>query len=153
MTKKKDPKDIKPSGAPTKYLIKYNEQAFRLALLGSTNEDIAKFFNISESTLYEWCIKHPKFAESIKAGGEEADTKVAKSLYQRALGYEHKAQKIVLDRSGEWKVKDYIERYPPSEVAAIFWLKNRKPKDWREKLDIEQKTIIVKSEDDEPTGE
>jgi hypothetical protein len=29
----------------------------------------------------------------------------------------------------------YTERYPPDTAAAIFWLKNRQPKHWRDKVE------------------
>lgn len=150
MKKKKDAKEEKAKpGQPTKYKDSYAKVAFKLCLLGATDQDLADAFDINVDTVYEWKKRHAKFSEAIKEGKDTADAQVAHSLFQRAVGYSHKAHKIQLDRSGKWQTKEYVERYPPSEVAAIFWLKNRKPKEWREKLDIEQKTIIVKHEDDE----
>ena len=28
-----------------------------------------------------------------------------------------------------------VKYYPPDSTALIFWLKNRKPKDWRDKIE------------------
>lgn len=148
MKKKKKPVEKKKTGRPSEYTPKYCSIVTRLCLLGAKNEDIAKSFEISTSTLNDWMKRYPAFLNAIKAGRENADAFVADSLYHRALGYKHKAHKMQLDRSGNWKVKEYIEHYPPDPTAAIFWLKNRKPDQWREKLDIETKTITVKVADE-----
>ena len=44
--------------------------------------------------------EHPTFMNSIKSGREEADANVAASLYHRANGYSHKAEKIAFDKDG-----------------------------------------------------
>jgi hypothetical protein len=73
-------------GRPSVYRKEYVEQAFRLALLGQTDAEMAAFFGIGEATLNRWKLAHPEFRESISRGKEDADSKVAASLYQAALG-------------------------------------------------------------------
>jgi hypothetical protein len=31
----------------------------------------------------------------------------------------------------------YTEHYPPDATSMIFWLKNRKPEQWRDKQDVD----------------
>lgn len=125
-------------GRPSRYRAEYSEQAFRLCLLGATDADLAGFFAVSEQTINAWKQAHPKFLESLKAGKDEADANVAKSLYRRALGYSHDAVKIVADaKTGTEHTVPYVEHYPPDTTACIFWLKNRQRTKWRDKQDVE----------------
>ena len=120
-------------GRPTKFKPEYVEEVFKLCLLGATNEEIARFFNVATSTIDKWIAEIPEFSGSLKEGREGADSRVAKTLYQRALGWEHKAVKIVADaKTGAEHQVPYTERYPPDTTAGIFWLKNRRPDLWRD---------------------
>ncbi|AMD43229.1 terminase [Acinetobacter phage BUCT629] len=137
-------------GRPTKYKEEYNEQAYKLCLLGHTDEELAQFFEIATSTLYEWKLNHPEFAESIKKGKEIADGNVVASLYHRAIGYQAPDIDIKM-YEGKIIETPYIKHYPPDATSAIFWLKNRQPKKWRDKQVTEhegQITIETKSMED-----
>lgn len=130
--KKPPPKD--PGGRPTKYLVSFIPQAYKLSLLGATDKDLADFFEIAESTLNEWKIKYPKFSESIKKGKQIADGEVADKLFKRATGYEHPDIDIKVVRGKIVKTK-LTKHYPPDPVSMIFWLKNRQKKKWRDKFE------------------
>jgi len=119
-------------GRPTKYKEEYNELAYKLCLLGHTDEELAQFFEIATSTLYEWKLAYPEFSEALKKGKEVADGEVVASLYHRALGYSHPDVDIkVID--GCIVETPLVKHYPPDATSAIFWLKNRQPKKWRDK--------------------
>jgi hypothetical protein len=122
----------KPVGRPTKYRPENVEQAKKLATLGATDREIADFFEVNEATLNRWKLAHPEFCESLKVGKAEADERVEQALYRRALGYSHDATKIAINASGDVTQVPFVEHYPPDTTAAIFWLKNRKPEDWRD---------------------
>lgn len=124
------------AGRPTKYKEEYASQATKLCQLGATDSEIADFFNVDERTINNWKTAHPEFFQSLKAGKELADDRVERALYQRAIGYTHDAVKIVADaKTGESLAVPFREHYPPDTTAAIFWLKNRKPADWRDKTE------------------
>lgn len=130
-------KEKHPGGRPTRYKEEFNEQAYKLCLLGYTDADIADFFKVTETTINNWKIAHPEFFESLKQGKVFADAKVADSLYNRALGYSHTDTKFA---TWEGKITDSIEytkHYAPDPTSAIFWLKNRQPKQWRDKQEIQ----------------
>lgn len=153
-SKKKPEKEPKRVGRPTKYFPGINKQVYNFSLLGASNEQIAGFLEISVDTFYQWKEKYPAFSEALANGRENADSLVAKSLFQRAIGYKHKANKIQLHRDGTFKKQEYTEVYPPDTNAAMFWLKNRKSDKWREKLEVSQTTIKVKVQgEDEPENE
>lgn len=124
------------SGAPTKYEAKFNKQAYKLCLLGSTDKELADFFEVCEATINNWKHEFPLFLESIKKGKAVADTNIAQSLYKRAKGYKH-ADVDIKVYEGHIIKTDLIKHYPPDTTACIFWLKNRQPKFWRDKQDIE----------------
>lgn len=129
-------------GRPTDYRDEYCEQVEKLCKLGATDEEIADFFEVVESTVNLWKLEHPEFSESIKRGKTLADANVADRLYKRATGYTHDAVKIYpvgggKDDKGNEKplMVPYTEHYPPDTAAAIFWLKNRQKKKWRDKVE------------------
>lgn len=135
-------------GRPTKYNPDMCEKAYKLCLLGATDERIADFFDVSTTTLNNWKHEYPEFLASIKAGKEEADAVIAQSLFHRAKGYSHDAVKI-FNQAGEIIEAPYTEHYPPDTTAAIFWLKNRQPRNWRDKQDIEHSGNIGREMSDE----
>lgn len=121
---------------PTDYKPEYCEQAYKLCLLGATDKELADFFSTSEVTLNAWKKRHPEFIKSLNEGKQDADARVAERLYQRALGYSHPEDKI-FNNGGEAMVVPTVKHYPPDTTAAIFWLKNRRKGEWRDKQDHE----------------
>jgi transposase-like protein len=134
---------------PTKYNAEYHcPWAEGLTRRGATNEEIAEQFGVAPSTIYEWANAHEEFSESLKKGKEITDMQVEKSLLQRALGYSITEKKTVIQATGDGANKpariEVLEKeIPPDTTACIFWLKNRNPKLWRDKRDME----VVESDD------
>ena len=133
---KKEPKTKKKAGAPTKYKPEYCELATNYCLLGATDVDLAEFMEVNESTIHLWKKTHPEFSKAIKEGKEIADSKVAQSLYNRALGYSHKETKIATHEGQITDSKEFIKHYAPDPTSCIFWLKNRQKDKWRDKQDV-----------------
>lgn len=121
---------------PTKFKPEFVEQAVKLCKIGATDMEVADFFHIDVRTLYRWKNESPKFCQALKAGKAAADERVERSLFARALGYEHDEVDI---RMFEGRIIQTPIRkiYPPDTTAAIFWLKNRKPDQWRDKQEID----------------
>jgi len=143
-------KEAKPKrGRPTKHREEYNEQAYKLCLLGATDAEIGDFFGVPEQTVNNWKHTQPSFLESITRGKVQADAEVAEKLRQRALGYSHPDTHIST-YNGEVTITPIIKHYPPDTPAASLWLRNRQPKKWRDKVDVEHsgKTTVVIGKDD-----
>lgn len=124
-------------GRPSKYKAEYAEQAYKLCLLGATDKDMADFFEVDEATINRWKESHTEFCESLKKGKMMADATVAQKLYHRAIGYEHPE---IITASHQGQITDTMEvtkHYAPDPTAAIFWLKNRQPANWRDKQERE----------------
>ncbi len=70
-------------------------------------------------------------------GGAVADERVKRSLYERAVGYSYDSEKILYDaQSGEVIRAPIVVHVPPDVTAQIFWLKNRDPKNWRDRREV-----------------
>jgi hypothetical protein len=123
--------NITPHGN-SKYQEDYAKQAYKLCLLGATDNELANFFDVSEQTINNWKADHPVFFESLKKGKIAADAQVAESLYNRATGYTCK-DTHVSNFQGAITLTELDKHYPPDVVAAIFWLKNRQSDNWRDK--------------------
>lgn len=108
---------------------------------GLTDEDIAYNMGINRKTLYEWKKKYPPISDALKTGKEVVDRKVENALFKSAIGYEYTEVKEYIEQTDDGKKKKKIEKttkhVPANTTAQIFWLKNRKPKQWRDKQDIE----------------
>lgn len=98
------------AGRPTKYDPALIETVRELALDGKTEDEIAAAIGICRTTLWNWKNQHPEFLNALNQWKDSADSKVETSLYEKAL-------------NGD-------------VTACIFWLKNRKPREWRDRQEI-----------------
>lgn len=121
---------------PSKFKPGFVTQAEKLCKLGATDIEMADFFDVEVRTLYRWKTENEAFCQALKAGKDEADDRVERSLFARANGYEHDEVDIRV-LNGAIVKTDIRKFYPPDTTAAIFWLKNRKPKEWRETKAVE----------------
>jgi len=140
--------DDKPEiGRPSEYKPEYAEQAGKLCLLGATDSEMADFFGVCVRTIHRWKLDHEDFCHSIKSGKEAADERVERSLYQKATGYdytEEMAIKVKVEQHKEEVEVVQVEKHAPADTtAAIFWLKNRRKDDWRDKHEVEHKGQVI----------
>jgi transposase-like protein len=133
---------VKGGGRPTKYRAEFAEQAYKLCLLGATDLKLADFFGVTEQTLHNWRKNHQRFLESITRGKEIADAEIAEALFHRAKGYSHPEDDIRTlagpnGAGAEIVITPTVKHYPPDTSAASLWLRNRQPKLWRDKQEVE----------------
>ena len=127
----------KQLGRPSRYCTDLDELVYNYCLLGATNEQLALYFQVSITTLENWINRHRSFFGALKAGKQEADAIIAQSLFHRAKGYSHPEDKIFYDaKSGETAIVPTIKHYPPDTTACIFWLKNRRKDEWRDRKEV-----------------
>lgn len=130
-------------GTHHKFRPEFIEQARKLAELGHTDAEMADFFEVSLRGFHRWKAMYPDFSVALRAGKVDADERVTRSLFQRAVGYTVPETVINLvkskDKRGTTRVKEHLteilKHYPPDTTACIFWLKNRRPEEWREKFE------------------
>ncbi len=135
-------------GRPTAFKPEFIEQAAKICALGATDEEIADFFGVTARTLYRWKNEREDFCQSLKVGKEAADQRVERSLYQQATGYyytEEESHKLKVEQYKEEIEVVEVEKFAqPDTTAGIFWLKNRKPDEWRDKKEVE---VTINHED------
>jgi len=123
----------KKSGPPLKHLN--STRVEKIASLGGTNEQIAQALDISEGTLFNIRKRDKAIDDAIKSGKDKADFLVVAALYQKAIGYQYTTGK------GQYRKTVKI---PGDTTAMIFWLKNRQPEKWREKMQVERSEAIYR---------
>ena len=128
-------------GRPTKYNAQFHPKlAKALAKLGKTLPEIAEEFEVAPSTVSKWMVDHKEFSEALKTGRDFSDDLVEESLYKNAIGYEHEIEKPMVVSVGqgegsEVQIVRYKEKVPGQTASQIFWLKNRRPDRWRDKVE------------------
>lgn len=134
-TPRKKPEDIKKAGRKSKFSPERLQEVTNYCLLGATNEDLAKYLRVSLATLDNWKVKYPAFLGAIKAGKEDADLEVIKSLNHRARGYSHPDVHIS-SYEGDITETPITKHYPPDTKAAMFWLTNRQRGKWTDRSEM-----------------
>lgn len=99
---------------------------------GLTDEQIAKNMGIGIRTFYEWKKKYPQILQVLKKGKEVVDREVENALLKAALGYYYD-EDVVTNKGEVVRIQKYEK---PNTTAQIFWLKNRKPKEWRDRQEL-----------------
>ena len=106
---------------------------------GLTDEQIAHNMGINRKTLRIWKTRYSPIGTALKENKEVVDIQVENALFKNAMGYDYTEVKEIIEKDEQGKDRKRIERYhkkmPPNTTAQIFWLKNRKPAEWRDKPD------------------
>jgi hypothetical protein len=141
---------MKKLGRPTDYKAEYDERAFNLALLGLNDVQMSVAFDICEATFNNWKRDQPTFLESLTRGKEDADAKVARSMYERALGVTIVEEAVTKD--GE--VVKLRKQLPSDTAAAKHWLANRQRGRWSNNgentITTTEPLVIVRTEPSKP---
>ena len=120
---------------------------------GLTDEQIAKNMGISRSTLAEWKKKYSDISDTLKKGKDVVDIEVENALLKKALGYSYKetTKELSVDKeTGESKLivtKEVTKHIAPDTAAGIFWLKNRRPDEWRDRVQEDNNAALNKLDD------
>ena len=128
----------KGGGRHSRLNPKFIRRAELACRAGFTDRELAELFDVSLSAIQKWKRQREDFRNALKVGKAEADNRVERSLYERANGYNYEAVKIFMPANREKPVyAPYVEHVPPDVTACIFWLKNRKPSEWRDSQQME----------------
>lgn len=127
---------------------------------GLVDAQIAKNMGVGEATLYNYKNKYPEIRQALQKGKEVVDIEVENALFKKAIGYNTTVQKafklkdIVYENGKKVSETERIEyaeeeiHIPADTTAQIFWLKNRKPDKWRDKVvDTENEEAITNATD------
>lgn len=114
-----------------------------LARRGLSDEDIAKAINVNRSTIYAWKKSYPEISNALKEGKLVADLAVESALFKKATGFtvtDTKTTSFLDKETGELvegKSEVTTKHVLPDTLAIMFWLKNRRPDLWKDKV-VEQ---------------
>jgi len=122
-----------------KYSPVLNKVVEAKLLEGLTVQTICKDWEINVSTFFRWCDRYPSFKEAVKEGKHGKTSKVAKALYDSALGYTVQEKTTTLDAEGKPLEMTVSERYIKPSVTAqkhILSTQSRKSDKWKDTQDI-----------------
>lgn len=123
-------------GRPTRFEDRIAERILALAAEGKTDAQIARKVGIGLATLKNWKGRHSDFRAALAEAKNVADELVEAAMFQRAIGYQHKAIKFFC-HEGVIVSQRYTEVHAPDVGAGKFWLSNRQPDRWREMKAVE----------------
>lgn len=115
---------------------------------GMIDDEIAEQMQIARSTLKKWEAEYKEFSDALKMGKAPVDFSVEQKLLQRAMGYTFEEKKVIVEvlKDGTQKparIEKTTKVIAPDVTAQIFWLKNRKPKEWRDKQVMEHEGRVI----------
>jgi predicted DNA-binding transcriptional regulator AlpA len=127
-------------GVRSSYTPAYASLARKMMMNGATTTEVAAALQVSVPTLYTWMHNHTEFANAFKLGGPVADSRVEISLYEKAVGYkwQEEVKTKEFDEQGNEieKVTTVNKQMPPDNSSMFFYLKNRRPNRWKDKVEI-----------------
>jgi len=143
-----------PPGRPKENLSeKYDipgklEEIRRLYIEGAIDKKVADFIGCGITTFHKLKNEIPEIVEIQKESKRHIDDEVQSALLKRALGYEYeeKHSTMKVDTEGNASVAEIrtvTKAIPPDTIAAIFWMKNRRPEEWRDKHEVEGTTRVI----------
>lgn len=109
---------------------------------GLIDKQIAENIGVAYSTFREWVKKFPALSAALKKGKEVVDRQVENALFKSATGYEYTEVTKELTENGMEITKKVTKQVAPNPTAAIFWLKNRKPDEWRDRKETEVSGVL-----------
>lgn len=122
---------------PEEKLRELLPQILKLVSYGLTVDEIADCLGIGRTTFYRYREKYSWLEETFQRGALECSVKVVDSLYKRAVGYEIEEVETqeYENKKGEINIRTRrsTKHFPPDVGAAIFWLKNRRKEDWKDR--------------------
>ncbi len=108
---------------------------------GLTDEQIAHNMGCNVRTLYVWKKEYPQIEQALKTGKEVVDIQVENALFKRAIGYDYEEVKTIIETLPGGEKRQRAERtrkhVPGDTTAQIFWLKNRKQIEWRDRKETQ----------------
>ena len=115
----------------TRWAADIPERAYKLCLLGLSNDQLATAFGVGVSIFNIWIHKYPELKQAMKLGRHEADAEITATLFKRASGYKYTEDKVFVYK-GQIITQPVEKEVVPDTEAIKFWLKNRQPALWND---------------------
>jgi hypothetical protein len=110
--------------------------------MGLTDKEICENLGVGVSNFSKYKGKHKELKGALKTGKDDADAQVESALFRRAIGYEYDEVSETVEKNSKGKLvlvsRKIVKKFlPPDNIAIIFYLKNRKSKDWHDRKQTE----------------
>lgn len=144
------PEEVIKMARPSKYHTHVQPKLETItgwARQGLSHEQIARNLNVAESTFYEYKKMYPELSEALRRGEEDAVLEVENALFKSAIGFTYTED--ALTKTGQ--VVEVNKYAKPNVSAIIFFLKNKRPNQWKDKQEIQadvNQCVIFEGEDD-----
>jgi hypothetical protein len=141
------------NGGVSLWKPEYADLAHKMcAIMGATDKELAAVLDVSLRTIHSWKHQHPEFKEALTTGKAIADAQVAVALYKTAVGYEHDDMDIRtvtlpgMNAGSEIVMTPIVKIVQPNSQSIQWWLKNRRPADWKDKSEVTVETVNLDME-------
>jgi hypothetical protein len=114
------PREQRRRGRPSEFDEAIMPEVLELVGQGATTKELADHLGVHPAQFWRWCQAYPHLRSAVKAAREAQDDRVEEAL----------------------RINAVLEG---NVTAQIFWLKNRRPNEWRDRKETE---IIVPVADD-----
>ena len=132
--------NVKPRiGRPPKYSGDLIPIAIAMAKLGATDKELMAELDVNQSTINLWRHKHKAFSLACEEGKLAFDAGIVRGLARKAMWRMETKQQAHFDKdTGRWHVLQWEEEVAPDTASMMIWLKNRMPREWRDKVELGQ---------------
>ena len=133
-------KTTKTRGCKGKYTDAMPKKAYELAAKGLYDYQISKALGLNKDTYYNYINTHKEFSDAVKEGRNSAINVIENALFKRAKGYSVTEITEVNGENGKgtYSEKRKIVKHIASDpTSMIFFLKNKDPKNWNDKQQVE----------------
>lgn len=124
MTKKKDPKDLLPTGRPTKLTPETIDKLRTAFLMGCSDVEACLFADISKTALYNYQQKNPEFVDQKEQWKEQLALKARTVIANSLNNKDENTAKWYLERKKKDEFSTKIENETEIkglEVALVKW--------------------------------
>jgi hypothetical protein len=106
-----------------------------VSVYGSTPAELGKVFGVPAPFIMRWINQHSDFRDAVENATKNCNIMVMQRLFRQCMGYKVKTERLFYDgRAGKVIKGTYTETVKPDTTAMVFWLKNRMPDKWVDKV-------------------
>lgn len=140
-TKKKVSKKAKSTGVvetrgrPSLFSDEIFNKIVEMYTEGKTEDQVAEIIGVHVETIRRWKREKEGFRWASAEAKMIADEMVEASLFKKAIGFNYFEEQAT--RDGVQALQKYAQ---PDPRAQIFWLKNRRSADWKDRVEVEHKS-------------
>jgi hypothetical protein len=132
------PLKTSPPQSKTAYSVIDLRQVKALSKLGLSDAEMADFFGVTVRSWREWRASYPEFEIALDSWREDANAKVERKLFERAVGHTVEEEILAYDKEiGDFARTKTLKYYPPDVKAQQYWLNNHAPEKYKNKQEVE----------------